>query len=119
MALVIAALALGVLFEGSVGGIESAKVAGQYQQALSRAQSHLAALMTQTGFRAGRQSGNDGGGFHWQTQVIPLAVAPQPGHVAQPELFALRVTVSWQAGGSSRSVTLHSDRLGETALHTQ
>lgn len=114
MALVIAALALGVLFEGSIDGLKSARIAAQYQEALSRARSHLAALTVQTGFRAGRQTGNDGGGFHWQTQVTPLGVAvlPGPPQPTRPELYALRVTESWRIDGRRRSVTLHSERLG-------
>jgi general secretion pathway protein I len=117
VAFIIAALALGVLFEGSIGGLKSARVATHYEEALSRAQSHLAALLAQSGFHAGRQSGDDGGGFRWQTQVAPLAVAAVagPGQKTRPVLYALRVTISWRMDGGKRSVTLRSERLGTTA----
>jgi general secretion pathway protein I len=121
VALIIAALALGVLYQGSVGGMRSAKVASRYNAALSRAQSHMAGLMVQTGFRAGRQSGKDGGGFTWQTQVRPLGVAmtsgpPQP---TRPALYALTVTESWRSGAAVRRVTLHSERLGAVAVQAR
>lgn len=117
VALVIAALALGVLFEGSIEGLRSARVAAQYQEALSRARSHLAALVGQTGFRAGTQNGKDGGGFRWRTQVRPIGIAAIAGPAAptRPELFALRVTISWHGPGGERSVILHSERLGAAA----
>jgi general secretion pathway protein I len=116
VAFIIAALALGVLFEGSISGLKSARLATHYEEALSRARSHLAVLMVQNGFQARRQSGDDGGGFRWQTQVTPLAVAAVPGLKIRPVLYALRVTISWQMDGGRRSVTLHSERLGSTAL---
>ena len=43
IAFVIAALALGVLFQGTAGSLGSVRVSGQYQEALSRARSHLEA----------------------------------------------------------------------------
>jgi len=126
VALVIAALALGVLYQGSVGGMRSAKVASRYEEALSRARSHMAGLLVQGGFRAGLQSGRDGGGFTWQTRVMPLGVAvtggpPQP---TRPALYALTVTESWassdeDSGSGRRSVTLHGERLGAVAVQAR
>jgi len=44
VALVIAALAMGVLFSGAVSGLRAARLGGHYAEALSRARSHLAAI---------------------------------------------------------------------------
>lgn len=120
VALVIAAFALGVLFQGSIGGLRSARVAAKYQEALSRAHSHLATLVGQTGVSAGIQSGKDGGEFRWQTQVRPLGIAAiiGPATPTRPELFALRVTISWHGPSREPRVTLHSERLGATVIRT-
>ena len=42
IAFVIAALALGVLFEAGVGALRGARAASRYEQAIARARSHLA-----------------------------------------------------------------------------
>ena len=118
VAFVIAALALGVLFEGSISGLKSARISAHYQEALSRARSHLAGLLVQN-MAAGTQTGDDGGGFIWQTQETPLATAKVPvGHGnGMPVLYALRATISWNMDGAARAVTLHSERLGSLPAH--
>ena len=120
VAFIIAALALGALFEGSISGLKSARIAAHYQEAVSRARSHLAGLLAQN-FAAGTQTGDDGGGFTWQTQESPLATVAVPAGQGngRPVLYALRVTVSWDLDGATRAVTLHSERLGSLPAHAQ
>ena len=122
VAFVIAALALGVLYEGAIGGLRSVRVSGQYQEALSRAESHLAALGQAGPLQAGTQQGDDGHGFHWQTRVAPLASAPVAHGDAvtmargpRAVLYAVEVVESWQNGSKSRSVRLESRRVGRAA----
>jgi general secretion pathway protein I len=119
VAFVIAALAIAVLFEGTLGGLQAARTAGAYQEALSRAQSHLAVLGPALPLAAMDQAGDDGSGFRWRLRVVPLQTArPAQGSstpAAAPTLYAVTVTVSWTAAGQTRSVSLNSDRIGLTA----
>lgn len=131
VAFIIAALALGVLFQGALGGLRSVRVAGHYQEALSRARSHLATLDRGGPLVAGEQTGDDGSGFHWRMRIAPLATAAVaaaaapalPGAVAsdpdaagpsapRAALYAVRVAVSWTSDGGAREVVLDSERVG-------
>ena len=115
VAFVIAALALGVLFEGAVGGLRSTRVADRTQEALSRAQSHLAAVGHGTPLGAATQEGDDGSGYHWSLRIRPLqSAAVGPSRLV---LYAVQVTESWSDGssqGAGRSVVLRTERLGAT-----
>ncbi len=116
VAFAIAALALGVMFRAIGTGLGSAAVAARYQQALSRARSHLAAA----GVRLvpGVQSGEDGGGFAWRVRIAVVAQGlPRPAGV-RPVLYAVRVTESWEADGRTRAVTLDTQRAAAVAAPT-
>lgn len=114
-AFVIAALALGALTQGAAGGLQSARVAGHYQEALSRAQSRLATLGAAPAL--GVQDGDDGGGYRWRVSVVPIATAargrggadpPRPGRA---QLLAVTVRVSWRMDGGERDVVLATERV--------
>jgi general secretion pathway protein I len=116
VAFIIAALALGALTQGAAGGLQSARVSGHYQEALSRARSRLATLGAAP--TPGEQRGDDGGGFAWQVDVVPVATAgraregvdpPRPGRAT---LLAVTVRVSWRMDGGERAVVLTTERLG-------
>lgn len=116
VAFVIAALALGVLFHGLIGGLRTTAIAGSYEQAVARARSRLAAI----GGRAsplvpGVRTGDDGSGFTWRTQIMPTGTAAlpatQPGLPApQLVLYRVSVTVSWHGDGGLRQVQLVTAR---------
>lgn len=111
-------MAMAVLFEGTVTGVRSVRISGQYEEALSRAQSHLAALERPGGLVAGSQAGVDGDGFRWRTRVSRLAVAPPPDGLpasARPALYAVGVAITWEMDGGSREVRLDTQRLGAVA----
>ena len=133
VAFIIAALAIGALLQGSAGGLQNARVAAHYQEAISRAQSRMDLL--QANLRPGEQRGDDGGGFTWRVLVQPGATVPRPrparapppggqpgappgspAATAQPAeqtvLYAVSVTIAWQLDGGNREVTLSSQRLG-------
>ena len=118
VAFIIAALALAALFQGAAGGLQSARVASHYQEAVARAQSRLAALSTS--IQPGVQGGDDGGGFLWQTtvQAGPAVVVPRPAtrlgqqDVDRTVLYAVTVVLSWQMDGGVRQVALSTQRLG-------
>ena len=125
IAFVIAAIALSVLFSGSLNGLIAVQAATGYEQAVSRARSRLDA--ESVGLTPGDREGDDGGGFHWRVRVSPVetfegrpradeAAPPSPeGARAGVTLYAIDVAVSWSAGGRTRVVQLASERLGVSA----
>ena len=124
VAFVIAALALGVLFEGAVDGIRSTRVADRTQEALSRAQSHLATVGHGVPLAPATQEGEDGSLYHWSLRIVPLQSAAGGGNggrggdaqAPRVVLFAVQVTESWPdttAGADhTRAVVLRTERLG-------
>ena len=114
-AFVIAALALGALTQAAGGGLQSARVAGHLQEALSRAKSRLAAASLAP--RPGEASGDDGGGYAWRVRTARLlATPPQPADQGSTrpgvELYSIQVTVSWSLDGGTREVVLETRRIG-------
>ncbi len=115
VAFIIAALALGALTQGVAGGLQSARVAAHYQEALSRARSRLATL--DASLQPGEQRGDDGGGFAWRVLVQPTATAgaPRPSdplRAGRAVLYAVRVEVAWRMDGGRSEVALMTQRLG-------
>jgi general secretion pathway protein I len=109
VAFVIAALALGVLFRGTLDGLRAAQTAGRYEEAVTRAQSRLAAL-TAGSLAPGDRQGDDGNGFHWRERITPVASSPVAAG-GSLGLYAMSVAVSW-TDGSRRTVELDSERIG-------
>ena len=109
VAFVIAALALGVLFRGTLDGLRAAQTAGRYEEAVTRAQSRLAVL-TAGSLTPGDRQGDDGNGFHWRERITPVASSPQAAG-GSLTLYAVSVAVSW-TDGSRRTVELDSERIG-------
>ena len=125
VALAIAALALIGLFRAGSGGLFAADTAARIDEAIERAQSHLAAFGRAGAITPGEFAGDDGGGYRWLVRVRSIAqqtVAVQP-RAGQPlnaqqqirptlALYEVEVMVSWRSGGHNRSVTLETRRLG-------
>ena len=116
VAFLIAAFALAALFSGGLGGLRAAAVSGRYTEAVSRAQSHLAAATTGDALAAGDRQGDEGAGFHWRVRIVPAATAqPTPGSPpGNPvlALYAVSVAVAWTEDGHTRSVQLETMRAG-------
>ena len=119
IAFVIAALALGVMFDAVLGGLHATQNAGQYQEAMSLARSHIAAAAAGPLTRRDAE-GDDGRGFHWAVHVAPAGSATlprnpddDPGTVpaVQVTLYAISVVESWHAGHAARQVRLETARL--------
>lgn len=120
VAFVIAALALGVMIEATIGGLRAVAMASRYQEALSLARSRMAAASV--GSLAGKeQSGDDGHGFHWMVRISPLGTVTLPqgpakntAQMAQSQaiLYGITVIETWQGNGRQRQVRLDSARLG-------
>ena len=119
VALAIAGIAFVGLFRAGTTGLFAVDTAARTEEAVERAQSHLAALGRDVALLQGDTDGDDGGGYHWRLRVQPmgsLQIAPQPSETgAETTLFDVEVTITWDAGGRSRSVALRSQRLGTTA----
>ena len=120
VAFVIAALALGVLFQGAIEGLTAVHLADRTTEALTRARSHLAAVGHGIPLRTQVQQGDDGSGFSWSLDIRPLGSAPllqtggDPQHPARETLFEVRVTESWQAPQGRRGTTLVTRRVAIT-----
>ena len=113
VAFIIAALALGVLFEGGIGGLNTARVAARYGEALSRAESHLALAGAGPDYQPQDRQGDEGAGFHWRLRIQPVAVgAAVEAGKPLPALYGITVVESWAEGAQSRAVTLRTARAG-------
>jgi general secretion pathway protein I len=116
VALAIAGLALVALFQAGSGGLIAADTAARAEEAVQRAQSHLAAVGRNAALTAGEFTDDDGGGFRWRLSVHPVNArqVPGPDGVSQSTstLFAVDVEISWRTQGHNRSVALRTLRLG-------
>lgn len=119
VALVIAGLALVGLFEAGSGGLFAADTAARAEEAVQRAQSHLAAVGRDAALVQGDFTDDDGGGYRWHLRVQPVASRRAPGldptASITTTLYAVDVQISWRSGGHQRSVALKTLRLGSTA----
>ena len=114
VAFVIAALALGVLFEGAIEGLGAVHLADRSAEALTLAQSHLAAVGHGIAVRTQTQHGDDGHGFSWSLSLRPLQSAPlvqnggDPLHPVRETLFEVLVSETWAGSHGTRGVTLRT-----------
>jgi general secretion pathway protein I len=115
VAFVIAALALSVFYQSALAGLGATNVASRYQEAVARAQSHLAALDAAPLVASDRQ-GDEGHGFHWHVRIAPTGTV-DPAHrgdgafSSRLTLYAVSVVISW-GPSQRRQVRLDSQLLG-------
>src|SRR5271170_2343571 len=116
VAVAIAGLALVGMFQAGSGGLFAVDTAARAEEALQRAQSHLAAVGRDAALVEGDASGDDGGGYRWRLQVQPAAqrqgVAADGVTPQNATLFSVQVSISWQSRGHERAVMLQTLRLG-------
>jgi general secretion pathway protein I len=122
IALVIAGIALATVFRAASENIQATGAAARYQEALSRARSHLDGSSANLVF--GEQEGDDGGGFHWRVAVRPLDSTGKKDSAGRTmeassslviTLCAVTVWINWREGTHGRMVRLDSERLLITA----
>ena len=115
IAFAIAAMALGLLFQAASSSGGAARQAGSYEEAVSRAKSHMATVGRESEVAPGERDGDDGSGYRWRIKITPSAVA-QPPQDATPDthlaLYDIEVSISWADGGHPHSVVLHTQRTG-------
>jgi general secretion pathway protein I len=116
VAVAIAGLAFVGLFQAGSSGLFAVDAGARAEEALQRAQSHLAAVGQDAALVQGDSSGDDGGGYHWRLQILPAAqrqgVAADGITPQIATLFAVRVAISWESRGHKSSVVLQTQRLG-------
>ncbi len=119
IAFVIAALAIGALFGGAVAGLDATSVAARYDEAVSLARSHLAAIGHGDAIAPQETRGADGEGFTWHLTIREagsrqLALSDQDrANDVRPSravLYDVRVTESWKVGGRERQFTIATRR---------
>ena len=119
VALAIAALALIVLLRAGGEGLFAADTASRAEEAVERAQSHLAAIGRQASLLPGDFQGDDGGGYRWHLRVTPVArrrVQRDSGSpVFATTLFDVEVTITWSGRRHDRAVVLRTERIATAA----
>lgn len=122
VALAIAGLSLVLLFRAGADGLVAVDTATRTEEAVERAQSHLAALGNDVTLAAGETEGDDGGGYRWRVKINPVAAWPAAAPVGTgirrgaeiaiaPTLYDVEVAISWRGRHHDRSVVLKTQRL--------
>jgi general secretion pathway protein I len=119
VAATIAAFALIGLFRSSSIGLLAVDQSSRVEEAIERAQSHLAAFGKSETIVLGDRQGDDGGGYRWRLSATPIDVQngqADPENSPELALFDVKVTISWRAGGRERSVALDTRRIGVASI---
>src|SRR5215469_4352152 len=118
VALAIAGLAVVGLFHAGSGGVFAVDTAARAEEAVQRAQSHLAAVGRNAALAEGEFTGDDGAGYRWTLRVRPLMTRQSLGQdgisPAGTTLFSVEVVISGPARAGERSVVLRTLRLGSS-----
>jgi len=117
IAFVIAALALGVMFEVAITALRASQTAARYDEAVVRARSHLALATDGGSLMPGDWQGDDGGGYRWHLHVATTAQAAVRSTDGPPvplALYTVTVWISWSDGGDhTREVRLDTEQIGQ------
>lgn len=120
VALAIAGIAVAALLGAGGTALWSTRSAADYEVAVSRARSHLAALGRLEPLAPGDFSGNDNDGFRWRLRVRPIATTSlEVGAASMSDrptarpltLYAVDVTIAWITDSTPHALTLHTSRL--------
>jgi prepilin-type N-terminal cleavage/methylation domain-containing protein len=116
VALALLGLVLAVLSDGLRTGLSSASRAAAIEPPLAVAQAKLAAVGVTEPLTTGTSKGEDARGITWQMSVDEYddeaPDAPASDAPGVPKLYRIKVTVTWLQGGTPRSISLASLRVG-------
>lgn len=116
IAFAIVAISLAAMMRAAGFGVAAVHHSDRYEEALTRARSHLAGLAAGFENLSGPGQGDDGNGYEWRLDIRPFTVPQEattgPPPRPTPMLYRVTVTISWVDGGGTRAVRLTSDRLG-------
>ena len=115
VAVAIAGVALVALFQAGGRGLLAIHTAARYEEAVQRAQSHLAALGRDVALLEGETEGDDGGGYRWRLRIMPRASLPGAA-VGSHTLFDIEVAVTWPGAWNRRELVLKTSRIATAAL---
>ncbi len=118
IALAIALPALILMYRQGALALDVTGSAIAYQAAISRARSHLDALVD-AALVPGDRDGEDGGTFRWRTRIVPIATSGpsretprRSPYAAGTTLYDVSVQISWRSGRGPQTLTLQTRRLG-------
>jgi general secretion pathway protein I len=123
IAFVIAGLALSALYALEMTSLQGIRTASRYEQAVSRANSHLALATRADPLTAGDWHGDDGSGFEWHLTVRPISsIKVQPDYRPTSNmadnfgvtLYAIAVQITWH-DGRVHEVRLDTEQIGTQA----
>jgi hypothetical protein len=124
VALALAALAVAVLSHSGMSGLHLASSSSRYEEAITRARSHLAMAVHAVPLEAGDWRGDDGHGYSWHLHVTPIATTSI--HTAgaltrrgsadvELGLWSVAVSISWREAAGPRQVRLATEQIAEMA----
>jgi general secretion pathway protein I len=123
IAFAIASIALVVLYRGATDGLLGSRLAVRTAEAVARARSRLAVLCHGAPLAPGEQTGDDGSGYTWRTQIVLAATETvaqagedQPSPPLRADLFAVRVTMLWPGTARPHEVSLETRCLSVGAV---
>ncbi len=119
VAFLIAAMAIATIVHVASSAAAAARIAGRYDEAVSRAQSHLVLASALPLVESDRQD-DEADGFHWHVAIKTAAIAhpairPGANAASSMTLYSITVTISWREDGGDRAVQLSSAHLGPVA----
>jgi len=112
VSLLVLALASAALFEGFSTGFRNSRTADDFTQAVLLAQSKLAPAGITTPLTAGTETGEELDKFTWSMRVEPVDVGDDGATPSALQAYFVAVDVAWSDGGTERTVSLSTLRLG-------
>jgi general secretion pathway protein I len=115
VAVAISGLALVAMFQAGSTGLFATGAAGRTEEAIERAQSHLAAFVRANATGPAEDEGDDGGGYRWRVRAVPVETRqslPLEQNGTPISLYDVEAMISWHDRGRTRSVVLETRRIG-------